>query len=78
MSDNAHNEIMRAIGNLEGKIDGINFRLDTLNGRVGKHDDKINIIESNQQYRRGQIVIIGAIVGGVISFVWNFISNRIN
>lgn len=41
-SRNEHNSIMMALGSLDTKVEGINKRLDTLNGSVAKHADKFN------------------------------------
>lgn len=67
-----HNEIMRAIGNLEGKIDGINQRLDVSNGRLSKHDEKIQSLEISRGELKGGskifMMFVGA-VGALIMFV---------
>ena len=41
MESENHNLIMMTLGRLEKSIDGVNKRLDTLNGSVAKHADKI-------------------------------------
>lgn len=48
--ENQHkDEIMRAIGNLEGKVktgfEGIHDRQDTTNGRLGKTEDRVGDLE---------------------------------
>ena len=58
-------DITRAIGRLEGKVDGINNRLDRINGSLGNHDDRINDLESSCSSIKGQASILG-ILGGII------------
>ena len=41
MESENHNLIMMTLGRLEKSIDGVNKRLDTLNGSVAKHADKL-------------------------------------
>lgn len=41
MESENHNLIMLTLGRLEKSLDGVNKRLDTLNGSVAKHTDKI-------------------------------------
>ena len=51
------NKIHRAIGRLEGKVEigfkSMNGRLDKLNDGFSKHDDRINIIETEQDIMKG-------------------------
>ncbi len=42
MEDINHNSIMLALGELKHAAEGTNKRLDTLNGSVAKHADKLN------------------------------------
>lgn len=43
MSDiKQHSEIMLALGRLEGSINGVNQRLDALNGKVASHERRLN------------------------------------
>ncbi|MHA1482291.1 MAG: hypothetical protein ACTSQA_02495 [Candidatus Heimdallarchaeaceae archaeon] len=55
--------ILKAIGSLEGKVDGINKRLDTLNGTVKNHDKRINTNESKIDVMTGKATMIGMIFG---------------
>ena len=52
MSDQL-NKIERSLGIIEGKIDGINKRLDTSNGRIQKGEDRLNCIETEQDKMKG-------------------------
>lgn len=45
MESENHNLIMMTLGRLEKSIDGVNKRLDTLNGSVAKHAEKIGDID---------------------------------
>jgi len=55
--------ILKAIGELGGKVDGINKRLDTLNGTVKSHDTRINANESKIDNMTGKATMIGMIFG---------------
>lgn len=54
-TDNQHNQIMRAIGQLEGKIDGIIERLEKINGTISKQGESIT---SLQNWRSGIVAVI--------------------
>lgn len=69
MSENLHNQIMRALGNLEGKVDGINNRLDVLNGRVAKHDERLGNLDISDSKQNIKLGIIGTVAGLVGSFI---------
>lgn len=72
MSENILNRISQDIGRLEGKVDGINKRLDISNGRIAKNEEKINALESFKDNLQGRIVVVVAIVGLVVSFIGSF------
>ena len=61
-------EILRAIGKLEGKVDGVNSRLDRMNGAVAKNVDDINTLQETQNKLSGWIKGIAAF-GGVTAAV---------
>lgn len=65
MKDN-HLEIMQAIGILQGTANGINTRLDILNGRVTKHDEQIANLRIEGAVGKTKIGIIGAL-GGLLA-----------
>ena len=54
----------RTLGRMEGKIDGINQRLDRMNGTLRTHDEKIDELQSFRDNIQGRMSVIGAI-GGV-------------
>ena len=70
---NTREEILKAIGKLEGKIDGVNQRLDKINGSLLNHDDRINVNEHKIDTMSGKIKVIGAIatiiLGAVIASI---------
>jgi hypothetical protein len=45
-------QISRTLGNIEAKVDGINVRLDTLNGKTARHDQRITQMEPTVQKMR--------------------------
>lgn len=61
MTQEAYQEIIRAIGNLEGKIDGINRRLDITNGRIAKSEDNIANLKTSEAVSNNKFNFIGAI-----------------
>ena len=69
MSDQAHSEIMRALGNLEGKVDGINQRLDVVNGRLNSHAKSIGNFKLFQNTVQTRTGIIATVVGTVASLL---------
>ena len=71
------NNIQRSLGRIEGKIDGINQRLDKMNGTLKSHDEKIDDLEGFVNEIKGQekqitkiASIGGAIAGGFITAVY--------
>ena len=68
--------IERSIGRLEGKVDGINSRLDKANGSLINHDKRINKVEDGAANISGKATVIGAIAGFLVSVVvvtYNFL-----
>ncbi len=51
--NNTHGEVMSALGELKHVGEGINRRLDTLNGSVAKHADKL----ANQDVLNAQVTL---------------------
>ena len=56
-------QILEKLGVVIGKVDGINKRLDKVNGTVARHDDRINENEKKVDIMTGKATIIGAIFG---------------
>lgn len=71
-------DVMLAIGRLEGKVDtgfgAINQRLDTVNSRLNKHDDKISGLQSFQDKLVGKQTALSAAAGIVFGLVGAWIS----
>ena len=65
MNDN-HSEIMRAIGRLEAGIQGVQNRLEKINGRIDAHDIKLDVQQSFLDVQKGRALIFGGISGGGI------------
>lgn len=62
-----HEHIAHSLGQIEGKVDGINGRLDKLNGSVARHEARIANLE---QWMWRCIGAAGALMGAasVIAF----------
>ena len=65
-------EIMRFLGNLEGKMDigfeGVHRRLDISNGRIGKLEEQVDTLESTDDQQKGAGKALGGVwkaLGGV-------------
>ena len=65
--------ILKAIGNLEGKVDGINSRLDSLNGSVKSHALRINDNEHKIDVNIGKVSVASAILGFIGACIIAFI-----
>lgn len=59
MNTEQYGQLMQAVGELKGKVDGVNQRLDVSNGRLSKHDQKIEALGKFQDNLAGKIAIIG-------------------
>lgn len=70
-----HNQLMRGLGNIEGKVDGINQRLDKLNGSVAKQEERIKSLENDRSKILGLAAGIGSMSGIAVAWVkdkfWN-------
>lgn len=73
MEKDDHNEIIRALGRLEGKFDGLDAKVTEgfarINGRIEKHDQSIAAINSENDQKKGQSTLAKNIGGGVMGFV---------
>jgi len=67
MNQDQLNNIERTLGILLGKVDGINQRLDTSNGRIRKLEDQENCIKSEIDQIKGKSVILGSVAAVVVS-----------
>mgnify|MGYP001596289113 CR=1 FL=1 len=69
MENSDFNTILVSVGRLEGKVDGINARLDRTNGSIAKHAEKIDMIEADANQLKGKIAVWGIIFGLIGSTV---------
>lgn len=71
---------MHSLGTIEGKLDGMNQRLDNFHDRVEIHDTKISDMEKWQANLKGMIAVItavGSAIGGtIIVLITKYFSNR--
>ena len=69
--EKTHNEIMHALGNLEGSIDkgfgAVNQRLDTINGKIINHDERLRRTEISLATINAKTAMIGGVVGFIVS-----------
>jgi len=76
-----HNEIMRAIGRLEGKVEegfkSTQQRLDAINGRVNEHDRKINKVQNEVTDIKSKAAVIGGVIGTFFALAVDFIKEKI-
>lgn len=65
-----------AIGELSGKVDGINQRLDGINGSLKTHDEAINELQTFKDNLTGKLGVIGTIagfLGSIITMIVNYL-----
>jgi hypothetical protein len=67
-----HNEIMRAIGRLEGTqkqmLEEMRAGFRRINGNIEEHTKKINSLENENAYRRGLSAAISFAISSAVSF----------
>lgn len=73
---NENQDIIRAVGRLEGKIDGILEHLTRMNGRLDKHGGKINYLENEQLVLKTKSTIYGGLAGGGIIVAWEIFKHK--
>ena len=65
-------ELKGLVGNLDGKVDGINKRLDKTNGTIARHERRINQLEDITDTTQGElkgIIVVSTILGIVIMII---------
>lgn len=75
-----HDEIMVTLGKLLAGVDGINTRLDKVNGRLDKHDDAIQGLQAiNDQEigRKSAFNWLGTFGAGAIGLIAGLIGSFI-
>ena len=77
MEHNNHEKIMFKLGEISEGVKAINIRLDKVNGRLDKHEDKINVLETFRDTLTGKITIIATAVGALVSFITAILIKKI-
>jgi len=72
-----HNDIMRGIGRLEGKMESVCDRLDRQNGTLEKHEKMINENTNWRNNMVGRISIIVTIIGAVVALAVSWFSKKL-
>lgn len=72
MSENVINEshavkILGSLGEIKGELKGMNSRLDLINNRINKHEDKIDKNAIHLSGLTGKIIGVGAGAGAVLT-----------
>lgn len=70
----SHDELSRAIGNIEGKLDTVLEQLRTKDDRLNNHGERIGKLERWQSWTLGA----GAAVGAAIAVLWSVITQVIH
>jgi len=65
-------ELFRALGRIEGKIDSIEANTAAISNKVDGHDKRINTLEGF----KAQLMAVAAVVGAAGSFAWDFFKNK--
>lgn len=69
-------DILRILGQIEGKVDGICDRLDISNGRIAKNEAAIKTLEINDAKQQGAWKI-ATIVATALSTAVYFVLNKV-
>ena len=81
MTDQSYNEIMRAIGNLEGTVtkgfESVDKNFTGVNKLLEKYDTDIDKLQEDSAQMKGKAAMIGGIIGGVISIFWSLLKDKI-
>ena len=64
-----HSEIMNMLGRIDGRLEGIENRLDVSNGRLAEHDKQITRHEAWQNNMKGKLSVLGLAWGVVITML---------
>jgi len=77
------NDIYLVVGEIKGEVKGINSRLDKVNGRIEKGEERTNKLETFCDTHEGRekgitliMGIIGAVIGSLISIIGIYLSTR--
>ena len=72
------NALERCIGRLEGKMDSVLGQLNKMNGAIISHEQRINLLESDNDRRKGVVAFVGAGAGLAVGIVWEIIKATLN
>lgn len=75
METQPHDKIMYSLGKLESKVDLILDQATKTNGRVTILEKDLSEIKVNQGVTKTKLGIIGAVAGGLMSWVLSLIKN---
>lgn len=76
MEKDHHSEIMRSLGRLEAGLEAVIERLNKVNGRLDKHDDKIEELEARKNQGIGKIAIISTVGATIFGLIGAIISGH--
>ena len=68
------NEILIALGRLEGKVDALITRQAVHDEALNRHDKRIRNLEQSRSWILGA----AAVLGGLVSLLINFVGDRIS
>ncbi|MDO8094415.1 MAG: hypothetical protein Q6360_13135 [Candidatus Brocadiales bacterium] len=71
----SHDQIHLRLGEILGEIKGVNQRLDRTNGRLDKHDFKIDALEAFKDQATGKLAMVGVAAAFLFSIVGAAINN---
>lgn len=63
--EDTHNEILRSLGRIEGKVEGILEQATKTNGRVTKLEEGVTTLKVQEGVTTTKITLIGAIGGAI-------------
>lgn len=69
MEQQVHNEIMRSLGRIEGKIEGILEQATKTNGRVTKLEENVTSLKVTDGITTTKVTLIGALGGAIGGFI---------
>ena len=68
-----HEEIQHSLGRIEGKLDGLNKRIDVSNGRLIKHEQDLNKLKTGQTILKTKAAIFAAGGALIVLIVFEYV-----
>lgn len=62
-------DIQKQLGDLKAHTTGQNEILKRIDGQVQKTNGRVTALETNDNYRKGKLAVIGAIAGSIASVI---------